>query len=66
MKKLTRIDAGKKVCGVCTGLGQYFGIDPTVFRLLFAVLTCMGGSGLLAYLVAAFIMPQDNSVVDGL
>lgn len=59
-KKLTRVDEGKKICGVCTGLGRYFNIDPTVIRLLFVILTCMGGSGILAYIAAAVIMPMDD------
>lgn len=63
-KKLTRVDEGKKICGVCTGIGRYLGIDPTVIRLIFAILACFGGSGILAYLVAAIIMPQDQSIID--
>lgn len=63
-KKLTRVDEGKKICGVCTGIGRYLGIDPTVIRLVFAILACFGGSGILAYLVAAVIMPQDQSIID--
>lgn len=63
-KKLTRVDEGKKICGVCTGIGRYLGIDPTVIRLIFAILACFGGSGILAYLVAAVIMPQDQSIID--
>lgn len=63
-KKLTRVNEGKKICGVCTGIGRYLGIDPTVIRLVFAILACFGGSGILAYLVAAVIMPQDQSIID--
>ena len=63
-KKLTRVNEGKKICGVCTGIGRYLGIDPTVIRLVFAILACFGGSGILAYLVAAIIMPQDQSIID--
>lgn len=63
-KKLTRVDEGKKICGVCTGIGRYLGVDPTVIRLVFAILACFGGSGILAYLVAAIIMPQDQSIID--
>lgn len=63
-KKLTRVDEGKKICGVCTGIGRYLEVDPTVIRLVFAILACFGGSGILAYLVAAIIMPQDQSIID--
>lgn len=60
MKRLTRVENGKKICGVCTGLGQYFNVDPTVFRLVFAIMCVMGGSGILAYIIAAVIMPMED------
>ena len=63
-KKLTRVENGKMLCGVCAGIGKYFSIDPTLIRLGFVILTCFGGSGILAYLVAAIIMPQDQSIID--
>lgn len=63
-KKLFRVNDGKMICGVCAGIGQYFGIDPTVIRVAFAILTCLGGSGILAYIAAAVIMPVDNSIVE--
>lgn len=56
-KKLYRSQEKKLICGVCAGIGEYFDIDPTVIRVAFAVLACMGGSGILAYLAAAVIMP---------
>mgnify|MGYP004604532563 CR=1 FL=1 len=58
-KRLTRVENGKMLCGVCAGLGQYFSIDPTLVRLGFVILTCFGGSGLLAYLAAAIIIPKE-------
>lgn len=45
------------ICGVCAGIAEYFHIDPTVIRLAFAILACFGGSGILAYFVAAIIIP---------
>ena len=42
--------------GVCGGLGEYFGIDPTLIRLLWALLAC-SGTGIVAYLIAAVIIP---------
>lgn len=62
-KKLTRVNEGKMICGVCTGIARYFNIDPTVVRLGCVVLACMGGSGLLAYIAAAVIMPMDNGSI---
>ena len=58
-KKLMRSATNKMICGVCGGIGEYFGIDPTVIRLLWAILTFLGvGSGLVVYIIAAVIMPE--------
>ncbi len=59
-KRLTRVENGKMLCGVCAGIGKYFNIDPTLVRLGFVLLTCFGGSGLLAYLAAAIIIPKEG------
>lgn len=56
-KKLYRSRDKKLLCGVCAGIGEYFNIDPTVIRVAFVLFACMGGSGILAYLLAAVIMP---------
>ena len=45
------------ICGVCGGIAEYIGIDPTVVRILWVVFSCMG-AGILAYLVAAVIIPE--------
>ena len=58
-KKLTRVENGKMHCGVCAGIGKYFSIDPTLIRLGFVILTCFGGSGILAYLASAIIIPKE-------
>ena len=63
-KRLTRTENNKMICGVCAGISKYFGIDPTLIRLGFAVLTCFSGAGLLAYLIAAFIIPKEKAVVN--
>ena len=47
------------LCGVCTGIGKYFNIDPTLVRLGFVILTCLGGSGLLVYLASAILIPKE-------
>ncbi len=59
-KRLTRVENGKMLCGVCAGVGQYFNIDPTLVRLGFVIFACFGGSGILAYLAAAIIIPKEN------
>jgi len=56
-KKLTK-SSNRMICGVCGGIGEYLGIDPTVVRLLWVVFSVMGGAGLLAYIVAAIIVPE--------
>ena len=61
-KRLTRTENNKMICGVCAGISKYFGIDPTLIRLGFVVLTCFSGAGLLAYLIAAFIIPKEKTV----
>lgn len=56
-KRLYRVEEGKMICGVCAGVAEYFKLDPTVVRLAWAIFCCMGGSGILAYIIAAIIMP---------
>lgn len=49
----------KKISGVCAGIAEYFGIDPTLIRLLWAVVTLFTvGTGVLAYIICAFVMPD--------
>ncbi|MDD2215068.1 MAG: PspC domain-containing protein, partial [Eubacteriales bacterium] len=48
------------LAGVCGGIGEYFGIDPVIVRLLVVVLTLAGGSGLIAYIIAAIIIPEKH------
>ena len=60
MKKLYKIDQGKIICGVCGGLAEYFEVDPTLIRVATVILTCLGGSGIIAYIIAACIMPKKS------
>ncbi len=55
-KKLYRSMRNRMICGVCQGVGEYLNMDPTVVRLLW-VLFGITGFGVLAYIVAAIIMP---------
>lgn len=58
-KKLRKSNINKMICGVCGGVGEYFNVDPTVIRLIWAILTVLGiGSGLIIYIIAAVIMPE--------
>ena len=58
-KKLYKSKVNKKICGVCGGLAEYLNMDPTIVRLIVVLLTLAGGCGVLAYIIAAFIMPFD-------
>ncbi|MEP7136608.1 MAG: PspC domain-containing protein [Chloroflexota bacterium] len=62
-KQLTRSKSNRMIAGVCAGLGDYLGIDPTVVRLLF-VLAFFGlhGGLLLAYLIMAIIVPEQSQI----
>ena len=58
-KRLYKSTQNKMIDGVCGGIAEYFGIDPTVVRLIWALFSLMGGSGILAYIIAAIIIPRN-------
>ena len=63
-KKLYRNTQNKMLAGVCSGLAEYLNIDPTVIRVIWALIA-LGGAGLLAYLVCALIIPEKpNDFID--
>ena len=67
MKKLYKIEHGKKIDGVCGGIAEYLNVDPTLIRLIWVFITlCTVGTGLLAYLIFAIVMPRkgDDTIVD--
>lgn len=57
MRTLTK-SADKKLCGVCGGVAEYFGWDPTLVRLAWALVSCFAGTGVVLYIIAAVIMPE--------
>lgn len=57
-KRLTRSTSDRTVAGVCGGLGEYFGVDPTFIRLGFALLAVLGGPGVLLYIILWIVMPE--------
>lgn len=61
-KRLYKVETGKKLCGVCGGIAEYFDVDPTLIRLLWILLVFCVGTGVLAYIVAAIIMPTKNEI----
>lgn len=62
-KKLYRSVKDRKIAGVCGGIGEYFNIDPTLIRLGMVIICCMGGSGVLAYIIAALIIPEETEII---
>lgn len=55
-KRLHKSDSDKKLCG---GIAEYFNIDPTIVRLGWIIFCLAGGSGVLGYIIAALVMPED-------
>lgn len=62
-KRLYKIEQGKMIEGVCGGIAEYFNIDPTIIRVVWALLAVCGGCGILAYIICAIIMPKKPSNV---
>lgn len=63
-KRLYRSKTDKKIFGVCGGLAEYFGIDPVIIRVVWAVLALFYGTGILIYLVMAFAVPVQPDILD--
>jgi phage shock protein PspC (stress-responsive transcriptional regulator) len=59
-KKLERKLNGRLLAGVCAGLADYLGIDVTLIRVIFAVLTLFGGLGPIAYVMAWALVPEEG------
>lgn len=59
-RKLFKSNTNRMLCGVCGGIGEYFKIDPTLVRILWVVFCMCGGSGIIAYIIAAIIIPEQT------
>ena len=65
-KKLYRTEPGAAMlAGVCGGVSEYFNLDPSVVRLVWAALCCLWGTGVVLYLVAAVVLPKKSQVYPG-
>ena len=64
-KKLYRSNTNRVFAGVCGGIGEYFNIDPIIVRIIWVVVTFLGGAGVLAYVIAWIIIPEQGEVYDG-
>lgn len=62
-KRLYKIEEGKKLDGVCGGIAEYFDIDPTLVRLAWILFSAFVGSGIVAYIIAAIVMPKKSDVM---
>jgi len=59
-KKLYRSKKNRVIAGVCGGIGEYFNTDPTLIRLIWVFFVLIGGSGILAYIIAWIIIPEEK------
>lgn len=60
-RRLSRAREGRMITGVCAGAGKYFGVDPTIVRIVLAVLTLLtSGAGILLYVAATLIIPEEG------
>ena len=62
-KRLYKSRNNKMICGVCAGIADYFNIDPSIVRELWAVLALAAGTGVLAYIACAIILPEGDTEV---
>ncbi len=63
-KRLYKSSTDKKLDGVCGGIAEYFDIDSTLVRLAWVLFSLAGGSGLLAYIIAAIVIPRHPEYID--
>ena len=62
-KRLYKSRNNKMICGVCAGIADYFNIDPSIVRVLWTIHTLAAGTGLLAYVACAIILPEGDTEV---
>ena len=58
-KKLYKLKEGQVLDGVCGGIAKFFGLDPTVIRVAWVLFCALGGSGVLAYIICALVIPRE-------
>ena len=61
-KRLTKSKTEKKIFGVCGGIAEYLDCDPTIVRLIWAGSVILFGVGVIGYLAAALILPEDKNI----
>jgi len=60
-KRLTRSATDKKIAGICGGLGEYFNVDPVIFRIAFCFAIFMGGTGFILYIIMLLVIPEKHT-----
>ena len=65
-KKLYRSKSNRMLLGVCSGVAEYFNVDPTVVRVIWAVASIFAFAGVIAYAVCAFVIPEkpDGEIIN--
>lgn len=61
-RKLYKSANNRMIDGVCAGIAEYFNFDPTLIRLAWVIFSIAGGSGILAYIIAAIIIPRNPQI----
>jgi phage shock protein PspC (stress-responsive transcriptional regulator) len=59
VKRLYRSTTDRKIAGVCGGIGEHFGLDPTLVRVLFVLAAVFAGGGILAYIILWLVIPEE-------
>jgi phage shock protein C len=63
-KRLYKDHSNQKISGVCSGIAKYFDLDPTIVRLALVLFCALGGSGIVAYIVCAIVMPDEPGYIE--
>lgn len=61
-KRLYKIEMGRKIFGVCGGLAEYLNLDVAIVRIAWAVLGLCYGTGIVLYIVCAFVLPNKSEI----
>lgn len=61
-KRLYRNTNNKMLAGVCSGIADYFSLDPTIIRIAWVLMFCFAGTGLLAYIIAMVVIPPQYTI----
>jgi phage shock protein C len=62
VKKLYKSSKERVICGVCGGIAEYLKVDASLIRVLWVLFACLGGSGILAYIIIAIILPEKTKI----